>query len=131
MARRPPKFQRFMPPAKPLPVVVPVTSTNWPGDEVVGGDLGADRDHGILGHAELRELALRLDLGDREMAALGLRDVLHLGLADAELERRIAVLVLRPMGDDLAVVDLQDGHRDVFARVREDAGHPELLCNDA
>ena len=30
MARRPPKFQRFMPPAKPLPVVVPVTSTNWP-----------------------------------------------------------------------------------------------------
>src|SRR6185503_15085240 len=29
-ARRPPKFQRFMPPAKPLPMVVPVTSTNWP-----------------------------------------------------------------------------------------------------
>jgi hypothetical protein len=30
VARRPPKFQRFMAPAKPLPVVVPVTSTNWP-----------------------------------------------------------------------------------------------------
>jgi hypothetical protein len=24
------KFQRFMPPAKPLPLVVPVTSTFWP-----------------------------------------------------------------------------------------------------
>ncbi len=30
-ARRPLKFQRFMPPAKPLPIEVPVTSTNWPG----------------------------------------------------------------------------------------------------
>ena len=30
-ARRPPKFQRFMPPANPLPVETPVTSTNCPG----------------------------------------------------------------------------------------------------
>jgi hypothetical protein len=30
VARKPPKFQRFMPPAKPLPTEVPVTSTNWP-----------------------------------------------------------------------------------------------------
>ena len=98
---------------------------------MVGGDLGADRDDGILGDAEFRELALRLDLGDGETAALGLRNVLHLGLADADLQRRVAVLVLGPMGDDLAAVDLQDRHRDMFARIREDAGHPDLLCNDA
>ena len=30
LARSPWKFQRFMPPAKPLPVEVPVTSTYWP-----------------------------------------------------------------------------------------------------
>ena len=30
LARSPAKFQRFMPPAKPLPVEVPVTSTYWP-----------------------------------------------------------------------------------------------------
>ena len=30
VARKPLKFQRFMAPAKPLPVLVPVTSTNWP-----------------------------------------------------------------------------------------------------
>jgi hypothetical protein len=35
------------------------------------------------------------------------------------------------MGDDLAAVDLQDGHRDMFPGVGEDAGHPDLLCNDA
>ena len=29
-ARRPPKLCRFMPPAKPLPMVVPATSTNCP-----------------------------------------------------------------------------------------------------
>ena len=31
VASRPRKFQRFMPPANPLPMVVPVMSTNWPG----------------------------------------------------------------------------------------------------
>ena len=30
VARPPLKFQRFMTPAKPLPIDVPVTSTNWP-----------------------------------------------------------------------------------------------------
>ena len=30
LASRPEKFQRFMPPAKPLPLLVPVTSTFWP-----------------------------------------------------------------------------------------------------
>ena len=29
-ARRPPKLCRFMLPAKPLPIEVPATSTNWP-----------------------------------------------------------------------------------------------------
>ena len=41
------------------------------GDEVVGRDLGADLDHVLGRDAELGELALRLDLGDREAAALG------------------------------------------------------------
>ena len=43
VARKPPKLCRFMPPAKPLPMLVPVTSTYWPGEEVRGGDLGPDR----------------------------------------------------------------------------------------
>ena len=30
LASRPAKFQRFMAPAKPLPLVVPTTSTFWP-----------------------------------------------------------------------------------------------------
>ena len=42
------------------------------GDEMVGGDLGADRDQRVVADAEFRELALRLDLGDGEVAALGL-----------------------------------------------------------
>ena len=96
-----------MPPAKPLPIVVPVTSTNWPATKwsaVISAptaiSLSAD-------DAELGDLALRLDLGDGEMAALGLRDVLDLGLADAELEGGVAVLLLRAVGDHLAVVHLR------------------------
>ena len=131
VARRPPKFQRFMPPAKPLPVEMPVTSTNWPGmkwSAVISAPTGMTASSETRNSASL---LLRLDLGDGEAAALGGRDVLHLGLADAELQRGVAVLVLRAMGDDLALVDLQDGDRDVLARVREDAGHADLLCNDA
>jgi len=101
------------------------------GNEVISGDLGAHRDDRILGDAELRELALRLDLRDGEPSALGLRNVLHLGLADADLQRGVAVLFHGQMGDDLAAVDLQNRDRDVFSRIREDACHPDFLCNDA
>ena len=79
------------------------------GDEMVGGDLGADRDQLVRGDAELGELPLRLDLGLGEVAALGLGDVLDLGAADAELDRGIAVLLLRALRDDLAAVDLEHG----------------------
>ena len=99
--------------------------------EMVGGDLGADRDQLVLGDAELGELHLRLDIGDREAAALGLGDVLDLGAADAELKRGVAVLLLRAMRDDLAALDLEDGDRHVIARIGEDAGHAQLLCDDA
>ena len=95
-------------------------------DEVIGGDFGADGDDCILGDAEFRDLALRLDLGDGEPSTLCLRNVLDLGLADADLQRRVAVLVLRPMGDHLTLVDLQDRDRDVFTRIRKDACHPQL-----
>ncbi len=99
--------------------------------EMIGGDLGADRDHLVLGDAELGEPHLRLDMRDGEAAALGLGDVLDLGLADAELEGGVAVLFLRAMRDDLAALDLEDRDRHVIARVGEDAGHAQLLCDDA
>jgi hypothetical protein len=47
-----------------------------PDDEVIGGNLGTDRDELALLHAELGELALGLDLGDGEMAALRLGQIL-------------------------------------------------------
>ena len=132
MARRPPKFQRFMPPAKPLPIEVPVTSTILADDEMVGGDLGADRDQRVVADAELGELALGLDLGDREVAALGLGDVrFTLRGAGAELQRDVAVLVLGAVRDDLAIAEPQHRHRHVLAGLGEDAGHPDLLCDHA
>src|SRR5664279_3185440 len=46
-----------------------------PDHEMVGLNLGADRDQRVFRHAELGDLALGLDLGDRELAALRLRPV--------------------------------------------------------
>ena len=99
--------------------------------EMVGGDLRPDRDHLVLCDAELGELHFRLDIGDGEAAALGLRHVLDLGAADAELQRGIAVLFLGAMRDDLAALDLEDRDRHVIPRVGEDAGHAQLLCDNA
>src|SRR5665647_325623 len=42
-----------------------------PNNEVVGGDLGAERDQRVLGHPELGQLALGLDLGLGKIAAIG------------------------------------------------------------
>jgi hypothetical protein len=103
VARKPPKFQRFMPPAKPLPIEVPVTSTNWPTTKwsaVISAPTGISASST---DAELGDLALGLDLGDGELAALGLRHVLDLAGADAELQRDVAVLLLRAVPDDLAL----------------------------
>src|SRR5712691_6463153 len=98
-------------------------------DEMVSGDLGADRDQAVLLDPELGELALGLDLGDRKMPAVGLGHVLRLATAGAELQRHVAVPALGAVGDDLAIGEAQDRHRHVLAAVREDAGHPDLLCD--
>src|SRR6476659_205643 len=47
-------------------------------DEVVRRDLGTDRDQVTLSHAELGELALGLDIGDGEMTAVRLGEILRL-----------------------------------------------------
>src|SRR4029079_2395260 len=71
-------------------------------DEMVGGDLGADLDHILRAHAELGELALGLDIGHGEMAARGTAEPRHLGRSGAKLQRSVAVLLRRPVADDLA-----------------------------
>ncbi len=99
--------------------------------EVIGGDLGTNRDQCVCRHAEFRELALRLDLGDGKMAAHRLRDARGAARTNAELERDIAVLFHRAMADDLAVFEFQHGYGDMLAGVGEDAGHSQFLCDYA
>src|ERR1700720_4802649 len=43
--------------------------------EMIGLNLGSDRDQRVFRHAKLGDLALRLDLGDRELAAFRLRQI--------------------------------------------------------
>src|SRR5262245_50903745 len=100
-----------------------------PDDEVIGGDLGAHRDQIALFHAELGELALGLDLGDGEMAAVRLGQVLGPARAGTELQRHVAVFVLRAVGNNLAIGETQHRNRHVLASVRKDARHPDFLCD--
>src|SRR5437016_1399481 len=98
-------------------------------DEVVSLDLGANRDQRVLRHAEFRDLALRLDLGDRELAAFGLRHVDGLAGTRTELQRDVAVGFSRAVAQNLAIAQLQHGHGDMFAGLRKDPRHPDLLCD--
>src|SRR5262247_2977458 len=83
--------------------------------EMVGRDLGADRDQRIVADAELGDLALGLHLGNGKVPALRLRDVLDLARAGAELQRDVAVLVLGAMRDHLALGQPENRDRHVFA----------------
>ena len=94
---------------------------------MIRGDLGADRNERVVVDAELGELALGLDLGDGEMAAVGLGRRLHLAQPGAELERDVAVLFLGAVADDLAIAEAQHRHRHVLAGFGEQPRHPDLL----
>ena len=52
-------------------------------------------------------------------------------LAEAELNGGVAVLFHGAVSDDLTAVELEHRDRHVLARVREDAGHAHLLCDNA
>src|SRR5579862_4564195 len=96
-------------------------------DEMIRRDLGADRNQPVVIDAELGELALGLDLGDGEMAAVGAVGALHLAQAGAELERDVAVLVLGAVTDNLAIAETQHRDRHVLAGLGEETRHSDLL----
>src|SRR4030088_1591775 len=54
--------------------------------EMIGLNFGADRDQRVFRDAEFGDLALRLDLGDRELAALRLREIDGLARTRTELQ---------------------------------------------
>ena len=64
---------------------------SWPGTKCSAGELGADIDQHVGIDPELGELSLRLDPGLGEVTADRLAHVLHLDIADPELQGRIAL----------------------------------------
>src|SRR3954468_21656690 len=97
--------------------------------EMVCLDLGANRDQRVLAHAELGDLPLGFNLGHRELAAFCLRQIDGLAGAGTELQRNVTVLLGRAVAQNLAIAQLQHGHRDMFTGLRKDPRHPDLLCD--
>src|SRR6185503_20081 len=97
--------------------------------EVVGLHRGAHLDEVLGIDAELGDLPLGLNLGDGELAAISLGDILGLDGAGAELQRGVTVLLSRALAHHLAVHEAEHRHGDVRAVILEDAGHPQLLCD--
>src|SRR5260370_30133002 len=97
--------------------------------DMVGMNFGADRDQRVFRDADLGDPALGLDLGDRELAALRLRQIDGLAGARTELQRDVTVLLGRAVTQHLAIAQLQHGHGDMLAGLRKDPRHPDLLCD--
>src|SRR5260221_3128226 len=97
--------------------------------EMVRLNFGAHRDQRVFRHAKLGYLPLGLDLRHRKLAALCLRQINGLAGAGTELQRNVTVLLGRAMSQHLAIAQLQHGHRDMFAGLRKDPRHPDLLCD--
>ena len=80
-------------------MVVPVTSTNWPATKwsaVISAPTGMTASSETRNSAILR---FGSTLATAKWPRSALRDVLHLGLADADLQRGVAVLLLGAMRD--------------------------------
>ena len=97
---------------------------------MIGRDFSTNRDQRVFSHAEFREFALGLDLLFTEIAAVGLDHIVRTARARTELQRHVTVLVLRAMGNDLALQQLQHRHRHMFTGFGEHPGHSDLLCDD-
>src|SRR5260370_38821682 len=97
--------------------------------EMVGLDFGANRDQRVLRDAEFGDLALGLDLGDRELPAFRLRQIDGLAGTRADLPRDVTAFLGRAIAPHLAIAQLQHGHRDMFAGLRTDPRQPHLLCD--
>ncbi len=120
------KLWRFITPAKPLPLLVPMTSTflpaskmstaiSWPS-AVLGGVVGAD----------LGDVAARRDARLLEVAGERLGHLARVDLAVGQLDGAVAVLLRgAQLGDDVGG-DLDDGHRDELVARIPDLRHAEL-----
>src|ERR1700722_3785233 len=97
-------------------------------DEMIRRDLGADRNKRVGIDAEFGELALGLDLGHGEVAAVGFGRALYLADAGAKLQGDIAVLLFGAMADDLAIGEAEHRDRHMLASLGEEAGHSDFLC---
>ncbi len=100
------------------------------GNEVLGGDLGSNRDQVLRRDTELGQLTFRLDPGFGKMTALRLRQILYLDRTGAQLHGGIAMLVDGLVRNHLALVELQHRDRHVLPVGCEHPRHAKLLCDD-
>ena len=100
------------------------------GTEHVGADHLADLEAGEVVDPQLGEVALRRRVGLLEVPELGLREALGLGVAERELDGRVAVALGRLELDDAAGPGFDHRHRDDAVLVVPDLGHAELAPED-
>ena len=100
-------------------------------DKMVRGEFRAHVKDCILADPEFHQLALGFHFSRSEVTAHWFGHVLDLRLAHAKLHRRIAMALHGTPRNDLTVVHLQHGDRDMSARILEYARHSKLLGDDS
>ena len=80
----PEKLWRFITPEKPLPLLMPVTSTRSPAANTSAFMIWPSSKPDEVDDAQLGEVLLRRTAGGLQVTELGLRQPLRLGLAEGE-----------------------------------------------
>ena len=126
----PEKLWRFITPAKPLPLLMPVTSTRSPAANTSAAMICPSSKPGEVVDAQLGEVLLRRTARGLEVAELRLVQTRGLGLTERDLHGRVAVALGRPELHDATRSGLDDAHRYDPVRIVEDLGHAELSAQN-
>ena len=98
---------------------------------MVRDDFLTNVQHRVRIDAELSNLALGFHFRSCEMATHGLACAFGFRRTGTQLNGGIAVTVCGALCDNLKLVQLKNGHRNLLAVFHEQPGHADFFCNNA
>ena len=119
-----------MTPAKPWPLLMPVTSTRSPAANTSALRIWPSSKPDEVDDPQLGQVLRRVGVRRLQVTELGLGEPLRLGFAEGELDRGIPVTLGSLDLDHTTGPGLDDGDRNDPVSLVEDLGHAELSAQD-
>ncbi len=96
---------------------------------MVRSQLSSNLNEVLFAYTEFSKFTFRFYLRYGEMAAHRLRNILYFGFTHTQLKGGIAVFLYSTLSNNLAILNLENRNRNMFAGFGINAGHSQLLCD--